>query len=59
MKNNQGAKERFILGFDTVQNPSNTLAGAGCSDSCFGHLGFTGTSFWIDAKKEIGHIIFD
>jgi CubicO group peptidase (beta-lactamase class C family) len=48
---------RFCLGFDTVTNPENTLAGNGCSKSTFGHLGFTGTSFWIDAQREIGHII--
>ncbi len=48
---------RFVEGFDTVENPENTLAGKGCSKNTFGHLGFTGTSFWIDTEKEIGHII--
>ncbi|MBD66403.1 MAG: hypothetical protein CME62_14425 [Halobacteriovoraceae bacterium] len=51
------SEKRFHLGFDTVENPQNTLAGAGCSDLTFGHLGFTGTSFWIDPKLSKGHII--
>lgn len=48
---------RFRYGFDTVENPHNTLAGPGCSDLTFGHIGFTGTSFWIDPKRDTGHII--
>lgn len=48
---------RFFLGFDTVSDPINTLAGSGCSEFTFGHLGFTGTSFWIDPVKKIGHVI--
>lgn len=50
-------KNRFVYGFDTVSDPTSTLAGVGCSDRTFGHLGFTGTSFWIDPLKQIGHII--
>jgi CubicO group peptidase (beta-lactamase class C family) len=49
--------KRFVFGFDTVSNPMETLAGEGCSKYTFGHLGFTGTSFWIDAEKGLGHII--
>lgn len=48
---------RFKYGFDTVENTRDTLAGAGCSDTTFGHLGFTGTSFWIDPIRQSGHII--
>jgi CubicO group peptidase (beta-lactamase class C family) len=48
---------RFHYGFDTVGNPDKTLAGSGCSPQTFGHLGFTGTSFWIDPAREVGHII--
>lgn len=48
---------RFSFGWDRVENPSNTLAGAGCSTSTFGHLGFTGESIWIDAEKMKGHVI--
>ena len=50
-------KKRFINGWDTVQDPENTLAGKGCSSSTFGHLGFTGTSIWIDVEKKRGSII--
>lgn len=53
----ENSDNRFVNGFDTVSNPENTLAGKGCSDKTFGHLGFTGTSFWIDAKRGIGHVI--
>lgn len=49
--------QRFLLGWDRVLNPQNTLAGAGCSASTFGHLGFTGTSVWIDPEKQLGHVI--
>ena len=48
---------RFFNGFDTVANPDSTLAGAGCGPHTFGHLGFTGTSFWIDPSKKVGHVI--
>ena len=48
---------RFLFGWDRVANPKDTLAGAGCSDKTFGHLGFTGTSVWIDALKQRGHVI--
>ena len=37
--------------------PNDTLAGNGCSQATAGHLGFTGTSVWIDFEKEVGHII--
>ena len=50
-------EQRFVRGWDRVLNPQNTLAGAGCSSSTFGHLGFTGTSIWIDAEAQLGHVI--
>ncbi len=49
--------DRFLLGFDRVMDPENTLAGKGCSLKTFGHLGFTGTSFWIDTEESIGTVI--
>lgn len=49
--------ERFILGFDHVTDLENTLAGKGCSAKTFGHLGFVGTSFWIDLEKMRGSVI--
>ena len=53
----QKKEDRFIFGFDRVMDTENTLAGKGCSSLTFGHLGFTGTSFWIDIKKMRGLII--
>jgi CubicO group peptidase (beta-lactamase class C family) len=49
--------KRFILGWDRVTDPENTLAGKGVSEWTFGHLGFTGTSVWIDIKKQKGIVI--
>ncbi len=48
---------RFVFGWDRVENPEQTLAGKGCSAKTIGHLGFTGTSVWIDAEKRRGHVI--
>ncbi len=49
--------ERFSYGWDRVVNPSETLAGPGCGPLTFGHLGFTGTSVWIDPEQMKGHVI--
>ncbi|MEX0798249.1 MAG: serine hydrolase [Bacteriovoracaceae bacterium] len=49
--------ERFVFGWDTVADPNNTLAGNGCGSRTFGHLGFTGTSIWIDPVKKLGHVL--
>ena len=51
------SQNRFENGWDRVEDPSSTLAGAGCSNRTFGHLGFTGTSIWIDSVKKLGHVI--
>lgn len=48
---------RFAYGWDRVENPQSTLAGVGCGPHTFGHLGFTGTSIWIDPDKMLGHVI--
>ncbi len=48
---------RFCYGWDRVENPEKTLAGKGCGKFTFGHLGFTGTSVWIDPDKMLGHVI--
>lgn len=48
---------RFVWGWDRVEDPKNTVAGNGCSAKTFGHLGFTGTSVWIDGEKNRAHII--
>lgn len=39
------------LGFDGLSG-ANSSAGAGFPPSTFGHLGFTGTSFWCDPKAH-------
>lgn len=48
---------RFSYGWDRVENPETSLAGKGCGPKSFGHLGFTGTSIWIDPDKMLGHVI--
>jgi hypothetical protein len=48
---------RFSFGWDRVENPEQGLAGKGCGKYTFGHLGFTGTSIWIDPDRGLGHII--
>ena len=40
------------LGFDTPSN-SGSSGGQFLSSDSFGHLGFTGTSLWIDPRKEL------
>lgn len=50
-------EDRFILGFDHVMDPENTLAGVGATTKTFGHLGFTGTSFWINPETQRGAVI--
>lgn len=50
-------EDRFIMGFDHVMDPENTLAGKGATTRTFGHLGFTGTSFWINPETNIGAVI--
>ena len=42
---------RFHYGWDTPQG-EDSLAGRGQSEFCFGHLGFTGTSVWVDLQSS-------
>ena len=46
----------FGLGFDT---PSKEFSSSGkhFSKNSFGHLGFTGTSFWVDMEKNISIVL--
>ena len=46
----------WVNGFDT---PSKSCSSSGkyFSDLSFGHLGFTGTSFWMDIKKGCGVVL--
>ena len=41
------------LGWDTPSQNGNSSAGDYFSPSSFGHLGFTGTSMWIDPDQKI------
>ncbi len=56
-KDLEGHTQRFSYGWDRVVNPQETLAGKGCGAFTFGHLGFTGTSVWIDPDRRKGHVI--
>ena len=49
--------QRFINGWDTVTDKSETLAGHECGDYLIGHMGFTGTSMWIDCQSKLGVLI--
>jgi CubicO group peptidase (beta-lactamase class C family) len=42
----------WVLGFDTP-SPSESSAGKLVSPRSVGHLGFTGTSFWLDLEKDL------
>jgi len=41
----------FALGWDTPSRPSQS--GKLLSDAAYGHLGFTGTSLWIDPERRL------
>jgi CubicO group peptidase (beta-lactamase class C family) len=41
----------FRLGWDS-KSPENSSAGRRMSPNAFGHLGFTGTSIWIDPERD-------
>ena len=41
------------LGWDTPSQNGESSAGDYFSDTSFGHLGFTGTSLWIDPEQDI------
>jgi len=43
----------YALGWDTPSNRGNSSAGDFFSDSSYGHLGFTGTSLWVDPNQKI------
>ncbi|OEU44591.1 MAG: hypothetical protein BBJ60_01645 [Desulfobacterales bacterium S7086C20] len=42
----------WALGFDTPSRPDSS-SGKYFSDKSVGHLGFTGTSFWMDLNKDL------
>ncbi|WP_457551798.1 serine hydrolase domain-containing protein [Desulfobacula sp.] len=45
-------KDDMVAGFDTPSN-ENSSSGRYFSKSSIGHLGFTGTSFWIDPETSL------
>lgn len=50
------AGSTWALGWDTPSGPGS-MAGAKASASTVGHLGFTGTSVWIDRERG-AHVVF-
>ncbi len=51
------SSNRFVRGWDSTRGNQESLAGAGASELTFGHLGFTGTSIWIDPKSSRGYVL--
>lgn len=49
--------KRFYRSFDFVTTPESSLAGEGCTTNTFGHLGFTGTCFWIHPELNRGFVL--
>lgn len=48
---------RFIRGWDTTRGNLDSLAGPGAGAMTFGHLGFSGTSIWIDPELARGYVL--
>lgn len=48
---------RFIRGWDTTRGNQESLAGPGAGKLTFGHLGFSGTSIWIDPDSARGYVL--
>ena len=46
----------YRLGFDVKSGPESA-AGKRTSEGTFGHLGFTGTSFWCDPEREVAIVL--
>jgi CubicO group peptidase (beta-lactamase class C family) len=52
IKQEVGSECSWTLGFDTPSGPQSS-AGAHFSPRTIGHLGFTGTSFWMDLERDV------
>lgn len=52
----QYTHQTWCLGFDTP-SPLNSTAGKYLSLRSAGHLGFTGTSFWMDPDRELAIVL--
>lgn len=44
-------------GFDRKDEEEESTAGTLASNEAFGHTGFTGTSFWVDPRRDLAIII--
>lgn len=55
-KNDQLKGNTWALGFDTP-TPDKSSSGKYLSPRSVGHLGFTGTSFWLDPERELVIVI--
>jgi CubicO group peptidase (beta-lactamase class C family) len=51
-----GARGERGLGFDTP-SPSESSCGRYFSRNSIGHLGFTGTSFWVDLDRHVAVVL--
>ena len=57
LKRRTGIKDNtWALGFDTP-SPEESSSGKYLSSTSVGHLGFTGTSFWIDPERELAIVV--
>ena len=52
-KQNMPYGSDYALGWDTPSLRGDSSAGDLFSDGSYGHLGFTGTSLWVDPNKKI------
>ena len=52
----QHCDQTWCLGFDTPSQPGSS-AGKYISEKSVGHLGFTGTSFWLDPEKDMAIVL--
>ena len=53
-------ESRFVYGFDTPSSLNSAAAVHNFEDNknkIFGHLGYTGTSFWAHSEVKIFHIL--
>ncbi len=53
----RGLNEARSLGFQLAETPNSTASGT-LSKNSFGHLGFTGTSLWIEPETERIFLLF-
>jgi len=53
----QSKRSNRGYGFDKKSEDGFSTAGSLTSDKTFGHLGFTGTSYWIDPERDLAIIL--